>query len=105
MKSLNLLLRPALAYIAGLSLVVNLLLLVPAIFMLQVFDRVLTSQSGDTLLVLMLGTGIALVLLLFLDYLRSRLQGVAGNLLGEALSPAITRIAIAQGALRTGRPG
>lgn len=105
MKPLTLLLRPALAYIAALSVAVNLLLLVPALFMLQVFDRVLASQSGDTLLVLLLGTAVALTLMLLLDYLRSRLQGVAGHLVADALSPAITRIAIAQGARRTGNPG
>ena len=101
----NLLKRPLL-HVAGLSFVVNLLLLVPALFMLQVFDRVLSSQSGDTLLVLLLGVGIALALLLALDHLRSRLQGVAGNLVGEALTPTVARLAVAQGARRHGRaPG
>ncbi|HEY3046132.1 MAG TPA: hypothetical protein VGJ72_01535 [Polaromonas sp.] len=57
--------------------------------MLQVFDRVLASQSGEPQLVLMLGVGIALMLLLALDFLRSRLavgrcgqsddQGVAAH--------------------------
>jgi PrtD family type I secretion system ABC transporter len=103
MKTLLQLLRRPLLHVAGLSLVVNLLLLAPAIFMLQVFDRVLASQSGDTLLVLMLGVGIALALLLMLDYLRSRLQGVAGNVVGEALSPTVARLTLAQGARRNGR--
>jgi len=97
------LLKRPLLHVAGLSFFVNLLLLVPALFMLQVFDRVLASQSGDTLLVLLLGVGIALALLLALDYLRSRLQGVAGNLVGEALSPTVARITVAQGARRSGR--
>jgi PrtD family type I secretion system ABC transporter len=96
------LLRRPLAHVAALSFVVNLLLLVPAIFMLQVFDRVLASQSGDTLLMLLLGVGIALVLLLALDHLRARLQGVAGNLVAEALSPIVARITVAQGAQRSG---
>ena len=52
MKPLLRLLKPALLNVAALSFFVNLLLLTPAIFMLQVFDRVLASQSGDTLLVL-----------------------------------------------------
>ena len=72
--------------------------------MLQVFDRVLASQSGDTLLVLMLGVGVALALLLALDYLRARLQGVAGNIVAESLSPTVvTKIVVAQGARRSGR--
>ncbi len=104
MTSLFKLLKRPLLHVAGLSFFVNLLLLVPALFMLQVFDRVLASQSGDTLLVLLLGVGIALTLLLALDYLRSRLQGVAGNLVAEALSPTVARITVAQGARRSGRP-
>ncbi|KQV89807.1 type I secretion system permease/ATPase [Rhizobacter sp. Root1221] len=103
MKSLIHLLRRPLLHVASLSFFVNLLLLVPALFMLQVFDRVLASQSGETLLVLMVGVGIALSLLLALDYLRARLQGVAGNIVAESLSPAVTKIVIAQGARRSGR--
>jgi PrtD family type I secretion system ABC transporter len=103
MKPLLDLLRRPLLHVAGVSFFVNLLLLVPALFMLQVFDRVLASQSGETLLVLMLGVGVALTLLLVLDYLRARLQGVAGNIVSETLSPVVTRIVIAQGARRIGR--
>ena len=103
MRSLVGLLKRPLLHVAGFSFFVNLLLLVPAIFLLQVFDRVLASGSTETLLVLLVGVGIALVLLLALDYLRSRLQGVAGNMIAEALSPMVTKIMIAQGARRSGR--
>ena len=102
-KTLLGLLRRPLLHVAGLSFFVNFLLLVPALFMLQVFDRVLASQSGETLLVLMIGVGVALALLLALDYLRARLQGVAGNIVAESLSPAVTKIVVAQGARRSGR--
>ena len=103
MSELLKLLRRPLLHVAGFSFFVNLLLLVPAIFLLQVFDRVLASGSTDTLLVLLVGVGIALALLLALDYLRSRLQGIAGNVIGDALSPVVTKIMIAQGARRSGR--
>jgi PrtD family type I secretion system ABC transporter len=103
MKYLLQLLKRPLFHVAGLSFFVNLLLLVPALFMLQVFDRVLASQSGETLLVLMVGVGVALALLLALDYLRARLQGVVGNIVAESLSPVVTKIAVAQGARRSGR--
>jgi PrtD family type I secretion system ABC transporter len=103
MKSLIRLLRRPLLHVAGMSLFVNLLLLVPALFMLQVFDRVLASQSGETLLVLLAGVGVALALMLVLDYLRARLQEVAGSLLAEMLSPTVSKIVIAQSASRSGR--
>ncbi|WP_280151456.1 type I secretion system permease/ATPase [Piscinibacter sp. XHJ-5] len=98
-----LLLRRPLLHVAGMSLLVNLLLLVPALFMLQVFDRVLASQSGETLLVLLIGVGVALMLLFALDYLRTRLQGVAGSLLAEVLSPSVSEMLIAHSASRSGR--
>jgi PrtD family type I secretion system ABC transporter len=97
------LLRRPLLHAAALSFGVNLLLLAPALFMLQVFDRVLASQSADTLLVLLLGVGLALALMGVLDHLRSRLQGVAGNLLGDALAPVVARLMVAQGARRGAR--
>ena len=75
MRSLFGVLRSPLLHVAGFSFVVNLLLLVPAIFMLEVFDRVLSSGSTETLIALLLGVAIALMLLFALDYLRSRLQG------------------------------
>lgn len=100
MQSLNRLLCKPLCHLAVFSLFINLLLLVPSLFLLQVFDRVLVSRSSDTLLVLGVGAGIGLLLLLGLDYIRARLQGVAGNLVGDALSPPVTHACLQRGALR-----
>ena len=103
MKPLLDLLRRPLLHVAGISFFVNLLMLVPALFMLQVFDRVLSSQSGETLLALLIGVGVAMALLMALDYLRARLQGVAGNIVAEALSPVVTKVVVAQRASHGGR--
>ena len=92
MKSLFDALRRPLIFVAGFSFFVNMLLLAPALFMLQVFDRVLTSQSHETLLVLLLGMAVALGLMFVLDYLRSRLQGVAGNIIADSLSPTVVKV-------------
>lgn len=102
MNSLYALLRTPLYVVACLSFFINLLLLAPALFMLQVFDRVLTSQSKETLLVLLIGMAVALGLSLLLDYLRSRLQGVAGNMIAEQLSPVVARVMLARAAAGTG---
>ena len=96
---LKLLKRPLLQ-VAGLSFFVNLLLVAPALFMLQVFDRVLSSRSGETLLVLLVGMAVALLMMWVLDHLRGRLQGVAGAMLGQALSPDVVRTLLARGARR-----
>ena len=96
MNALRRELRPLLATLAALSFFVNLLFVVPALFMLQVFDRVLPSNSGDTLLVLLAGTGIALALLLALDYVRTCLQQVLGWLIDERLSPPVVNAIVAQ---------
>ena len=99
-------LRPRLAAIAVFSFFINVLFLVPAIYMLQVFDRVIPSNSNETLLVLLLGTAVALLILLLLDYVRNRLQNVLGSIVDDHLSPPVvdaivTRAARAPHQVRT----
>jgi PrtD family type I secretion system ABC transporter len=79
-------LRPLLGYMALFSFCVNLLYLVPALFMLQVFDRVLTTSSHETLVVLLVGTAVAMLVLLLLDYVRHSLQGVLATIVDERLA-------------------
>ena len=97
-------LRPLLGSLAGLSFFINLLYLVPAVFMMQVFDRVLPSNSQETLLVLLGGTMVALLLLLLIDYVRSRLQQLLGALIEERLSPPVVSAVVAAAA-RAGQGG
>jgi PrtD family type I secretion system ABC transporter len=89
MKSLLAELKPLLLHLAAFSLFINLLYILPAIFTLQVFDRVLPSNSNETLAVLIVGVGVALGILLILDYARLRLQHVTGNIIDERLSPPV----------------
>jgi PrtD family type I secretion system ABC transporter len=77
------------------SFVVNLLFLVPALFMLQVFDRVIPSNSMETLVVLLIGVGVALGIMFVLDYVRLRLQHLAGNIVDERLSPPVVHAVVA----------
>lgn len=91
-------LRPMLRYLAVLSFFMNLLFLVPAMFTLQVFDRVIPSNSRETLLVLLLGTGMALLLIMMLDYVRNRLQHVIGNIVDARISPPVIQAIVTKGA-------
>lgn len=103
MTTLLPLLRRPLLHIAGFSFFINLLMLIPAIFMLQVFDRVLVSGSVETLVVLLGGAALGLAMLMALDHVRGRLQSVAGLLVADSLSPVVTRLLVVQGARRSGR--
>ncbi|HET8746839.1 MAG TPA: type I secretion system permease/ATPase [Ramlibacter sp.] len=98
MKSLWSLLRPLMVGIAVFSFVINLLFLVPAFFSLQIFDRVISTNSQETLLVLLIGTGVALGILLLLDYVRTRVQNLLGNLLDEQLSPPVVHAIVERAA-------
>jgi ABC-type protease/lipase transport system fused ATPase/permease subunit len=103
MRQLRHILSRPILHICVMSIGVNLLLLAPSLFMMQVFDRVLVSQSLETLLALALGVLIALLLLFALDHLRSRLQGVVGNLIGDALLPEVVRATVERSASAPGR--
>ena len=59
--------------VGSLSFLANLLMLGPTLYMLQIFDRVLSSQSEMTLLALSLVTLLLFVALALSEWLRSRL--------------------------------
>ncbi|SMH30663.1 type I secretion system permease/ATPase [Azospirillum agricola] len=79
--------RAPLLWVAGFSLLVNLLMLTSSLYMMQVYDRVLPSGSLSTLLFLSLIAAGALALLGALDYLRVRTLGVLGDWMERRLGP------------------
>ena len=97
-------LRPLLGYMALFSFCVNLLYLAPALFMLQVFDRVLTTNSHETLAVLLAGTALAMLLTLALDYVRQSLQGVLAAVADERLARPVLE-SLVERAARTPHAG
>jgi PrtD family type I secretion system ABC transporter len=82
-------LRGALGYAAGFSIFVNLLLLGPTLYMLQVFDRVLTSRSEATLGMLSIGVAIALIAMSVVDMARARLLVEVGRRIDERLAKTV----------------
>ncbi len=57
--------------VAAFGLCINLLMLTAPLFMLQVFDRVITSRNTDTLVMLMIVAVVALLTLALLEAVRS----------------------------------
>ena len=77
---------------AGLfSLVMNLLMLMPAIYMLQIFDRVIAGRSNETLVLLTASVGVALIVMMALDVVRARLFAAGGLLIDRWLGPTVVR--------------
>jgi ATP-binding cassette subfamily C exporter for protease/lipase len=78
-----------LVIVAVLSMVANVLMLAPTLYMLQVFDRVLVSQSELTLLALSAITLFLFVMMAFAEWMRSRVLINAGIRLDDRLSTRV----------------
>lgn len=68
------------------SMFVNLLMLVPPMYMLQVYDRVLTTQSIDTLIMLTLVVVFLFMVMGGLELVRSRILVRVGNRLDTSIN-------------------
>ena len=82
--------RRAIVELSVFSIIVNLALLVMPLYMLQVYDRVLTSASADTLVFLSIIAVAALVLLGLIEAVR----GIYAARLGTRLEAAVGRDAL-----------
>lgn len=89
MRDLILRFRPFLVYAGLFSLVINLLMLVPAMYMLQVFDRVINSRSEETLVMLTLVVVPLLLVVTLIEGLRARLLAAGGMALDRQLGPRV----------------
>jgi ATP-binding cassette subfamily C protein len=83
--------RPHFVAAAAFSLFLNLLFLAPAIYMLQVYDRVVATGGKTTLLFITIALAIALFTLSALDAVRNRLLVRASMRLDALLAPKILR--------------
>ncbi|MBE0530526.1 MAG: type I secretion system permease/ATPase, partial [Rhodospirillales bacterium] len=81
--------RSGLAAAFGFSMIANLLILAVPLYMLQVFDRVLMSQSTRTLAYLTILAAGALVLLGVFTFLRSRVLVRLGTWVDRVLAPSV----------------
>lgn len=79
--------RKSFGYVGLFSCFVNLLMLTIPLYMLQIFDRVLSSQSYDTLIYLTILAMFALLIMSVLDGSRSRVLLKVSHWLDNSLSP------------------
>ncbi len=86
----------------GFSFVINMLLLVPAIYMLQIFDRVLASRNTSTLLMLTLLILGLYALMAGLEWVRSRLLVRAGSMLDAQMNARVFTAAFEANLRRAG---
>ena len=84
------------AYAALFSALVNLLVIAPMLYMLQVYDRVIPTQGTTTLLLLTVALVIALAAMAGLEMIRSRLLVRAGLRLDMELAPRIMQASLLQ---------
>ncbi len=81
--------RREFAIVGFFSFIANLLMLAPTIYMLQVFDRVIVSQSELTLLAVSLITVALFVVMALAEWMRSRVLVAAGVRFDEVLSTRV----------------
>jgi ATP-binding cassette, subfamily C, bacterial exporter for protease/lipase len=82
-------LRTEFAVVGVFSMVVNLLMLVPTLYMLQVYDRVLVSQNQVTLLAVSLVVLFLFGIMMLGEALRSRMLVRTGVRLDQKLGPRV----------------
>jgi len=85
------------------SLCINLLMLTSSIYMMQVFDRVLVSRSGETLVMLTVIAVLALSTMAGLDIVRTRIMQKVGSWLDDQISPVVLDMSITVALGREGR--
>lgn len=79
----------AIAIVGGFSLFLNVLVLIVPLYSLQIYDRVLSSQSIDTLLWLTVVAVLGILVLAVLDGLRSRILVRVSGWLERRLAPVL----------------
>src|SRR5262245_6653758 len=92
-------LKPLIWFSAG----INVLMLTGTIYMLQVYHRVLSSHSVETLVILSLMAAGALLTMGGLEVMRSRLLAIIGAWMNARLAPVLLSAAVEHAAATPGQ--
>ena len=96
--------RGVIILIALFSAGINLLMLASPLYMIQVFDRVLSSASVETLVYLTIIIAGAFAILGMLEALRQRVFGRLGGWLEDRVGPAVIAATVSRRLRGTGPP-
>lgn len=83
-------------FAVGLSFFVSVLMLIVPLFTMQVYDRVMSSRSIDTLTMLAIVSAGGLILFGMLDFLRAQVFVVLGDILARRLNVPTLQAAVAE---------
>ena len=93
LKLFNTKVKRTFLFVALLSFVINILMLTPTLYMLQLYDRVVTGKSIETLFMLSFIVIFVYIFLFLLDFLRHkitiRIANIFENLLNEDIFKSI----------------
>ena len=81
--------KPALYKAVGFSLIISLLALAPTVYMLEVYDRVVNSRSGITLVMLTVVVVLMYAVMEVLEKIRGSMLRAAGVQLDDKLSERV----------------
>ncbi|GAB4255504.1 MAG: type I secretion system permease/ATPase [Methylomicrobium sp.] len=90
---------------AGFSLIINFLMIVPSIYMLQVYDRVVPTGNQSTLLMLTLIMMVLFITLGALEWVRSQVLVRVSTRLETLLNDRLFRVAFKQSLFSSGQGG
>jgi len=96
--------RPYILFGAFFSMFINLLQLTFPLYMLQIYDRVLSSYSLPTLYVITVAAVVSLVVMALLEFVRSRLLVRCGVAIDQSLSRKVFDQLLKRSALPDGHP-
>ena len=88
-----------------LSLVTSVLMLVPPLYMINVFTKVLQSHSYSTLVGISVAAIIGVVLFVIFDYFRSKIFLLTGNWLGQRLNEDLLEASLGRSLRGQGKIG
>ena len=97
MGNVNRFARPAIRDLAVFSACINLLMLTMPVYLLQVYDRVLSSSSMNTLIFISLAAGLAILVMSLLEAVRYLYSAKVATRLDDALAQPVLKVLMTKG--------